>query len=296
MFLRIPGFVFSAISCYIRNMTAEKIRELLQLAVEASFKAAEAILEVYETPFKVSYKSDKSPVTQADKKANAVIEKMLEPTGIPALTEEGNELPFNIRKELVYLWIVDPLDGTKEFVKRNGEFTVNIALVENGKPVIGVIYSPVMKDLYFAAKGIGAYKTNRHKVIELHNSGKAIQLNELIAISDKLPFPAVPKNYTVVASRSHLSSELYQYIKKLEWEKGKVDLINTGSSIKMCLVAEGSAQEYPRFGDTMEWDTCAGQCIVEEAGGILVDMQTKLPVQYNRENLRNPSFLAKNTN
>ena len=273
-------------------MSGEKIKELLGIAIHASFKAGIEILDVYDKPFKVKYKADASPVTEADKRANAVIEKLLEPTGVPALTEEGDELPYNTRKDYDLLWIVDPLDGTKEFVKRNGEFTVNIALAENGKPVIGAIYSPVMRDLYFAAKGIGSYKTNRHKIIELQNSGKELNLDELIAMSERLPLLQKQKKYTIVASRSHLSSELYHYIENIKREKGEVELINTGSSIKMCLVAEGTANECPRFGDTMEWDTCAGQCIVEQAGGTLVDMATKLPMSYNREILKNNSFLA----
>jgi 3'(2'), 5'-bisphosphate nucleotidase len=275
-------------------MNDDRIRELLLLAVKTSFKAGEAILLVYYSDFKVQYKSDKSPVTLADQHANAVIEKLLAPSGIPALTEEGDEFSFEERQKHELIWIVDPLDGTKEFVKRNGEFTVNIALAEKGKPVIGVIFCPVSRDLYYAAEGIGSFRMDKHKVIGLLNGHANFDLNFLIEESSRLPLGRERKKYTVVASRSHLSSDLFHYLESVKREKGELELINTGSSIKMCLVAEGSADEYPRFGDTMEWDTCAGQCIVEQAGGSLVEWETGKPVRYNREQLKNKSFIAKN--
>ncbi|HWY34328.1 MAG TPA: 3'(2'),5'-bisphosphate nucleotidase CysQ [Nitrosopumilaceae archaeon] len=265
----------------------------LNTAIHAALEAGKEILEVYDTPFKVKYKSDSSPVTKADKRANKRIEELLASTQIPCITEEGEHLPYSIRKTWNKVWIADPLDGTKEFIKRNGEFTVNIALVEEGKPVIGVIYSPVFKDLYFAAKGSGAFKTNKEVVMEISDSSGQIDLTYIISNSTRLPYPKDKKTYTVVASRSHLSTEVYHHIQQLKREKGEVACINIGSSLKMCLVAEGTADEYPRFGATMEWDTCAGQCIVEEAGGMFLDFETQLPIRYNREELKNNWFIVK---
>lgn len=188
---------------------------------------------------------------------------------------------------------MDPLDGTKEFVKRNGEFTVNIALVKNNRPILGVIYSPVFKDLYFAASGIGSFKITRHDLIpvidELHN----FKLEQLIPLAKKLPARSYPEVYTLVASRSHLSKEIYAYIEEKKLKHGDVNIVNTGSSIKMCWVAEGLANEYPRYGPTMEWDTAAGQAILENAGCELIDLSTNEPMQYNRPELRNNSFVAR---
>ncbi len=269
--------------------------ELLHTAIKASFIAGEEILKVYNEPFTVDYKADASPVTEADKKAGAVIEQLLESTGIPVLGEEGEHFPYTKRKDWKQLWIVDPLDGTKEFVKRNGEFTVNIALCENKQPVIGVIYSPVFKNLYFAAKGLGSFKVNSHDVISIQQHSINTDLSVFLDIAKRLPIHTQQRAYTIVASRSHLSSDLYNYIEQLKKAKGNVECINTGSSIKMCLVAEGIADEYPRFGKTMEWDTCAGQCIVEQAGGSMIDCETNEPIRYNREELENCWFIAKGT-
>ncbi len=268
------------------------LHKLLELAIHASFEAGKEILSVYETSFTVITKSDDTPVTEADKRANAIILKLLEETNIPCISEEGENSKYSIRKSYHHAWIIDPLDGTKEFVKRNGEFTVNIGLVENGMPLIGVIYSPVFKDLYFAAKGIGSFKTDKHVVLEMLNSEMNLNLHDLIKVSQQLPLQNKPNKYTVVASRSHLSSETYQFIENKKREYKEVDIVYTGSSIKMCWIAEGKANAYPRYGRTMEWDTCAGQCIVEQAGGKIVQLETNTPLIYNKENLENPNFLA----
>jgi 3'(2'), 5'-bisphosphate nucleotidase len=263
----------------------------LKKAIEAALLGANEINKIYSTDFKVITKADYTPVTLADKLANEVIEAHLLSSNIKVLGEEGIEIPYEERRNELYLWIVDPLDGTKEFVKRNGEFTVNIGLVENGKPIIGVIYSPVFKDLYFAAKGVGAFKLNRHKHIELGYISD-LSIEELIRYSERLPIFKQNYEYTIVASRSHLSKELNSYIEQLKREKKKIKLINTGSSIKMCLVAEGIADVYPRHGTTMEWDTCAGQCIVEESGGRFLNLHTKESLLYNKEDLKNPDFIC----
>lgn len=252
-------------------------------------------MNIYSTQFEVEYKQDKSPVTMADKNASDVIVNELNVFGIPVLSEEGIHDDYSIRKNWKQCWIVDPLDGTKEFVKKNGEFTVNIALVENQKPVLGIIYAPVSNDLYFAKGQFGAYKIDGPLLLNLFQTKSNFQLEDLLAIAQKLPIKHRRTNYVVVASRSHLSSELYKHIEnlKIKFQPRAVDVINTGSSIKMCLIAEGVADEYPRFGPTMEWDTAAGHAILLEAGCELIDEVTKKQMIYNRENLLNASFIAK---
>lgn len=267
-------------------------KSLLKLAINASIVAGNEILKIYDTNFYVETKSDDTPVTAADKAASDSIIKNLAITNIPVLSEEDEQFAYSERKNWERIWIVDPLDGTKEFVKRNGEFTVNIALIENQQPVIGVIYCPVFKDLYFAGKDMGSYKVDKHDVLQVLNSSHSNFVDELMAKAKKLPLQVLPKNYTVIASRSHLSKELYAHIERHKLEGKMVDTINVGSSIKMCWVAEGKAHEYPRFGTTMEWDTAAGQCILEQAGGALIDLETKLPMLYNREHLKNQNFIA----
>jgi 3'(2'), 5'-bisphosphate nucleotidase len=262
-------------------------------AILASVEAGKEILKVYDTAFSVQYKEDETPLTQADQKASDKIIELLTETNIPVLSEEGEHFSYEKRKVLHELWIVDPLDGTKEFVKRNGEFTVNIALVKDKQPVIGVIYSPVFKDLYFASKDLGSFKIDRHVFISILEDLSAFSLEQLISLAAKLPGQSYPEMYTVVASRSHLSSETFQYIEQLKIKHDYVNIVNTGSSIKMCWVAEGLANEYPRFGPTMEWDTAAGQAILENAGCELVEFENGEPMEYNREELRNKWFIAR---
>jgi 3'(2'), 5'-bisphosphate nucleotidase len=267
--------------------------QLLHQTIIASVLAGKEILEVYDTKFDVEYKNDKSPLTLADKKASDKIIEALKQFNIPVLSEEGVHETFEKRKMWNQLWIVDPLDGTKEFVKRNGEFTVNIALVENNLPTLGVIYSPVFKDLYFAAKGIGSFKIAGTQFSSFINSIATTSLQDLLKSAQQLPIATDRKNYVVVASRSHMSTETYEHIEKLKLQNKQVEIATTGSSIKMCWVAEGIADEYPRFGPTMEWDTAAGQAILQEANASLIDFETNEPMKYNRENLLNNWFIAK---
>ncbi|MCD6016977.1 MAG: 3(2),5-bisphosphate nucleotidase [Bacteroidetes bacterium] len=266
---------------------------LLHQSIIAAVLAGKEILEVYDTKFNVEYKEDKSPLTLADKKASEKIIEELERFKIPVLSEEGFHDNFETRKTWDKLWIVDPLDGTKEFVKRNGEFTVNIALVEDNVPSTGVIYSPVFKDLYFAAKGMGAFKIQKDDFVSFIDRIQTSTLEELLQVAKKLPIVTSKKNYVVVASRSHMSKETYEHIENLKLKHKEVDIVTTGSSIKMCWVAEGVADEYPRFGPTMEWDTAAGQAILQESGASLIDYISQLPMTYNRENLLNNWFIAK---
>ena len=254
----------------------------LQIAIKAALEAGKEILAVYDTDFSVQLKEDHSPLTLADERSNRVINKHLEATKIPIISEENKQIAFNDRKDWEKCWIVDPLDGTKEFVKRNGEFTVNIALVERGTPVLGVIYVPVIETLYYGTKDLG-------------KSFKAIvdQPNiDVVSSKAEAIHPAnLQEPYKIVGSRSHLNEDTQNFIKKIE-KQHPVELVSKGSSLKFCLVAEGLAHIYPRFAPTMEWDTAAGQAICEAVGISVIDQQTQKPLRYNKENLLNPHFLV----
>jgi len=256
-------------------------------AIRASIEAGKEILKVYNTEdFQVEKKGDDSPLTLADKNAHLKIMEYLDVTNIPVLSEEGKEIPYLQRKDWDELWIVDPLDGTKEFIKRNDEFTVNIALIEKQKPKFGVIYAPVTKELYFGISGKGAYKIiwNEKMLIE------SLSIEDLMKSGDSLPLK-FQRPFTVVASRSHLSDETKEYIEELRQDHPDLEFISKGSSLKLCAVAEGAADVYPRFAPTMEWDTAAGQAIVESMGGKVIKVD-KTPLNYNREDLLNPWFIV----
>ncbi len=250
------------------------LQQLLEIAKEAALKGGEEILKIYDTEFSVEEKEDNSPLTQADKNANTAIEELLLPTGIPILSEEGRSIPFDERKEWEHLWIVDPLDGTKEFIKRNGEFTVNIALIKNGLPIMSVIYVPVKDWLYYASEEIGSFK---------------VEEGEL----SKLPKDIKKDKFVAVGSRSHKSAETEEYFNELAKEHGDIDVVSMGSSLKICLVAEGVADVYPRFAPTMEWDTAAGHGIAKFAGKVLIDHKTGNEMIYNREELLNNWFIVR---
>lgn len=259
-------------------------------AIEAALRAGGQILSIYNDPlsdFQVERKADNSPLTIADRKAHETIVEILKDTPFPILSEEGKSLPFEMRNGWETLWIVDPLDGTKEFIKRNGEFTVNIALVSKGKPVMGVIYVPVKKVLYFAEDTLGAYKIEGIEDLD-HKS-----LDDLISEAVRLPDKSISRtNFVMVASRSHLTPETENYIDKMRAVHGDLELVSIGSSLKICLVAEGRADVYPRFAPTMEWDTAAGHAIASAAGMEVYQAETDLPLQYNKLDLLNPWFVV----
>ena len=271
-------------------MDKPDLEALLKLAIIASLDAGVEILDVYGMDdFGVEYKEDNSPLTIADKRANTVIETVLKQTDIQILSEEGKAIAYSDRKDWELLWVVDPLDGTKEFVKRNGEFTVNIALVQNNRPILGVIYVPVTSALYYAAEGIGSFKiekiTSESEVLD--------NMTDLISESMILPIPIDKHTYVVVGSRSHMSEETEAYIKSLSKDHDTVEMVSAGSAIKLCLVAEGVADEYPRFAPTMEWDTAAGHAIANFAGKQVTVYETGEELRYNREDLVNPWFLVR---
>jgi len=268
--------------------------KLILTTILAAKRAGEAILDVYDSDFAVEQKDDKSPLTLADKRSNEIIEKVLEQTvtvnnsTVPILSEEGKEISYEDRKKWEYFWLVDPLDGTKEFVKKNGEFTVNIALIHKHKPVLGIIYIPVKDVFYFAAVNFGTYKLENSEILT-----DDLSIEELLDKSQKLPLHNNNKtSFTVIGSRSHTSEEFSEFMEQLNEKYENVEFISSGSSLKLCLVAEGKADVYPRFGPTMEWDTAAGQAIVEQTKGTVIDTQTNEPLSYNKSNLLNPFFIV----
>lgn len=255
----------------------------LQIAIHAALEAGKEIMRIYDQEdFEVDFKSDNSPLTLADRVSHEIIDKHLEKTGIPVLSEEGKDIPHEDRKEWDYLWIVDPIDGTKEFIKRNGEFTVNIALIHEQLPLLGVVYAPAIKKLYIADEN-GSFLIDE---VSIEN------MKEKLKDQKRLPIDYHLDKYTVVASKSHLSDETVAFIQQLEAKYGEVESISIGSSLKLCMVAEGRANCYPRFAPTMEWDTAAGQAICRFAGKDVIDQNTKSTMLYNRAQLLNAWFLV----
>ena len=249
------------------------LESLCHECVKIARQAGEKILDIYNSEYSIEHKEDKSPLTDADMASHhAIVDalKALTPE-IPVLSEESAKLPFAERQQWHTYWLVDPLDGTREFIKRNGEFTVNIALIQNHKSVIGVIHVPVLNVDYYAWAGGGSYKVEQ--------GGPAVAIKVKKLDGGKL---------TVAGSRSHGSEEMQRYMEKL----GEVDAISMGSSLKFCLVAEGRADLYPRLGLTSEWDTAAAQCIVEQAGGFVTRTDMS-PLEYNtKDSLLNPFFFV----
>jgi len=247
---------------------------LLQLAIQAGETASQEILEVYNSgEFQTESKSDNSPLTLADKKAHNAIVSVLSSSNLPILSEEGRNIPYEERKHWKRFWLVDPLDGTKEFIKRNGEFTVNIALIENQKPIAGVVAIPVTGDVFYAQQGLGAFVKRNGRVL---------------ALPKRPPFDRRKSGVRVVASRSHLNKETETFIQSLY----EPTLISQGSSLKFMLLAEGKADVYPRFAPTMEWDTAAAHAIVNEVGISVLQKDSTIPLHYNKADLINPYFIC----
>lgn len=242
-------------------------------------RAGNEVLAVYGTEFSIDVKEDTSPLTEADQRSNNVIIEALNRLypDIPVISEETRAVEYSERKHWDYFWLVDPLDGTKEFIKRNGEFTVNIALVKGQMPILGVVYQPVGDHLYWAQEGQGAWKiTGGGKVFKLEGG-------EHYSAKDSV---------TVVASRSHLTDEVQAFVDALKAEGKEVEFLSAGSSLKLCLVAEGGADVYPRLGPTMEWDTGAAHAVALESGRRVINHETGCDLVYNKENLLNPFFIV----
>ena len=281
-------------------MKANGYNVFLVKAIEAALEAGKVILDVYHSEFAVEHKADNSPLTRADRKSHELLIAALEGFHIPILSEEGREMPYKDRKTWERLWIIDPLDGTKEFIKRNDEFTVNIALVEYGLPKLGVVYVPVKDRLYFAAGNLGAYRldnplgTDGSNRISGSDRDPEKTLRRLLKNATRLPAGKRPKKpFIIVGSRSHANPDLKKLVEEKRREHGDVELITAGSSLKICMVAEGLADMYPRLGPTCEWDTAAGQAVAEMAGAKLLDYKTGEPLKYNRPDLLNPWFVVR---
>lgn len=272
-------------------------------------KAGDAILEVYRSAFAIELKDDRSPLTLADKRAHEIIVRELGNSPLsngfgrlPLLSEEGKYISYGERNRWDWFWLIDPLDGTKEFIKRNGEFTVNIALIHKTRPVLGIIYVPVRETFFYAARTIGSYRMDGTSTLgalfldrKIPDEVASEQLKSILDSSRQLrPVRTGGESriITVVGSRSHGSEALDGFLNRLKERFETVNLVSAGSSLKFCMVAEGSADLYVRHGPTMEWDTAAGQIIVEEAGGAVLNLATAAPLEYNKENLLNPAFLA----
>lgn len=279
--------------------------EILKTALDAALRAGGAIMEIYKRDFEVEFKADDSPLTEADKAAHHIIVDALEDSGFPVLSEESKQIPYEERKAWETYWLVDPLDGTKEFIKKNGEFTVNIALIKDGRPVMGVVYAPVLQTMYYGivqgGEGVeqGAWKA----------TGCADRsIDEILSSSSPCPTPHAQSgeaSLRVVASRSHCNEETEKFIGQLEKEFGTVELVSSGSSLKLCMVADGSADIYPRIAPTMEWDTAAAHAVVKAAGGRVVEYDQEIPAVsylaensslralcYNKPDLLNPFFVV----
>lgn len=250
---------------------------LLAQVVNIAIAAGDVILDVYEKEYEIAHKADGSPVTTADQRAHDLIVEGLQALtpDIPVLSEESKGIDVEDRLQWPRLWLVDPLDGTKEFIRRNGEFSVNIGLAENGKPILGVVYSPCTRTSYFAAQGAGAWRQIAQK------PAQRIQVESYD--------PSRPR---MVASRSHSGEAVNAFRDALTAASGTVpQIVSMGSALKACVIAQGDADVYPRLGPTSEWDTCASHCILNEAGGQLIDC-TGAELHYNKASVLNPWFLA----
>jgi len=254
----------------------------LEIAIKASVEAGKKIVKIYNEDFSFKIKSDLSPITAADMAANEIIQSYLLKTNIPIISEENLIPDYPIRKEWRKFWLVDPLDGTKEFINKKGEFTVNISLIENQTPIIGVVYVPVTKELYFAEAGVGSFKFEN--IIDFSD----IVLSERI----NLRTSNSPEIFTIVASRSHLNDQTLAFLEQKKVEKQKVEIKQFGSSLKICKVAERKANCYPRLGPTMEWDTAAAHAIALYSGKNIFQYNSSNPIIYNKESLINPFFIV----
>ncbi len=261
---------------------------IINTAIKAAIKAGKEILKIYNDPqsdFSIERKADNSPLTIADKASHLLIANLLKDTNIPILSEEGRSVAYDERKAWGLFWLIDPLDGTKEFIKKNGEFTVNIALIENNRPILGVIYVPVSATLYLGAEQLGAWK--------MEGASDSMSFDLIKTDGIELPAANGTNSYRIVGSRSHMSDETQQYIDDLKTEHPEIEIVSKGSSLKICMVAEGVANEYPRFGPTMEWDTAAGHAIANAAGKKLWHTNFSQELEYNKENLLNPYFIVR---
>lgn len=257
---------------------------LLEIAVKAAVAAGEKTLTFFNRELDVLNKEDNSPLTLADLEANQIINEILQKTNIPILSEENKLVPFTDRKGWKEYWLVDPLDGTKEFINSSPEYTVNIALIKNNYPIAGIVYAPVLKELYYASVELGSFKVTEPGMLDFKLIHKKAQ---------RLPFKANHNNkLIIVASRSHIIAETQVFIEKLKKYTNNLELLSIGSSLKLCMIAEGKADIYPRLGPTMEWDIAASHAIAEFAGCRIFQFSDQKKLMYNKKELRNPGFIV----
>jgi 3'(2'), 5'-bisphosphate nucleotidase len=260
--------------------------ELFETAVTAILRAGEAIMLIYrQDNTEINYKPDHSPLTQADLTASDIICRYLETTGIPIICEETSDEDYEVRKHWKTFWIVDPLDGTKEFIKRNDEFTVNIALVENGEPVMGLVSIPALDCLYWGEVGVGSYKTTISSIREF-------SYTKMLEKAEKLPVETSLEVIKVMVSRSHIDEHTLSFVEDLKKRYPKVETISAGSSLKFCYIAEGKADIYLRFSPTMEWDTAAGHAVAIAAGVHIRTLPAREKLLYNKPDLHNTGFVV----
>lgn len=261
------------------------IESYVNVAISAAIEAGKVILDIYKAQsYDIDQKSDFSPITRADLQANEIITNKLKPTDLPILSEEGENIPYQKRKNWELFWLVDPLDGTKEFIKRNGEFTVNIALVKNNTPIAGIIYIPVTAEIFTAIVTEGTFK--------LTTENDRITFQEIKTEGKKLPVERNNNVYKITSSRSHKNEETNRFIETIQEKHKDVEIVYTGSSIKFCRLAEGAADIYPRFAPTMEWDTAAGHAILKACGKNIWTTDHLSELTYNKPDLKNPFFIA----
>ena len=273
-------------------MLTDDIRAyLLPQAFNAAVRAGWEIMEVYKNKdnYDISVKSDSTPVTLADRVAHEKIKQTLGPTRIPILSEEGREMLYDERRNWELFWLVDPLDGTVEFIKGNNEFTVNIALMSERVCVCAVVYVPYLKRAYVASQHIGSYL-----LTDITPDADAnYSYDDICQRRSRLPLAEKQHSgYRIAVSRSHQTTETQQYIDAVRELRGDVEIVEQGSSYKFCLLAEGAIDYYPRTTHTYEWDTAAAELILSEAGGVTLSLPDNKPLQYNKENLQNPWFVA----
>ncbi len=274
-------------------MIETSVREyLLTNIINAAIKGGAAVMEVYSHPemFNISLKSDLSPITEADRRAHTTIKEALGSTRIPILSEEGREMLYEERCNWELFWLVDPLDGTVEFINRTDEFTINIALMANREIVAGVVYVPCLKRLFFAARDFGSWVCDDIEP----NAEADYSYTQIVELFRRLPLEGEPRTIQRIAiSRSHNSPETFDHIEALRAENPNLEIVEQGSSYKFCMLAEGSVDYYVRTSGTYEWDTAAGEIILSEAGGSTLSLEEALPLAYNKERLDNPWFVCR---
>jgi 3'(2'), 5'-bisphosphate nucleotidase len=261
------------------------LRHLHQTAIRAAVLAGPRIMKAYRLPVQVEHKQDGSPVTSADHAANETIGLILRETGIPVISEEDKHLSYDIRESWPYCWLVDPLDGTREFIEGTDEFTVNIALIHRHEPIFGVIYAPVSDTLWAGLPGAGIFRLEQALA-------RATQTPDFPLSFRQPGEKAIAGMQGIAVSRFHPDSQTESYVRRLEKRPGQTRRITRGSSLKFCDLAEKKIDIYPRLSSIWEWDTAAGHAIVRAAGGEIYNIAEKVPLRYNKQNLRNPGFLA----